>query len=241
MKILDSSNRMVSHGDQPALQIEKHSMDTEIVQTLAKEHQVELYLNNTYYTTIICTGEWLVELGLGRLFCDGLLSKSEQVECVRVSEDGSRIDIVIEQEVKKEPDLCPVLSVKWEAEDIFYMAESFEKDTPLHRLTASVHSCHLWQKKTCRFWCEDLGRHNALDKVVGYALIHEIDLRSCGVYISGRVPTDMMSKVIRAGIPLVVSKSLPTQEAVWMAEKYGVTLIGQSKGNKMVQYTGRLT
>ena len=57
------------------------------------------------------------------------------------------------------------------------------------------------------FSCEDIGRHNALDKVIGYALRHQIDLTECMVYSSGRIPTDMAMKAIYAGIPVLSSKA----------------------------------
>ena len=64
-----------------------------------------------------------------------------------------------------------------------------------------------------------------MDKAVGYALLNGIPLSECMVFTSGRVPVDMVEKVIAAGIPVLVSKSVPTAESVELAKKYNLTLI----------------
>lgn len=65
---------------------------------------------------------------------------------------------------------------------------------------------------------EDIGRHNALDKVLGWALEQGIPLGECIVYTSGRIPVDMVLKVIRAGVPVFASKAMPTAESVALAK-----------------------
>lgn len=96
---------------------------------------------------------------------------------------------------------------------------------PLHEATWSTHSCFLAYKGKIVYSCEDIGRHNALDKAIGYALMHDYDFHECAVFTTGRLPIDMITKVIRAGIPLVASKKTPTAEAVKLAQEYGLTRI----------------
>lgn len=118
------------------------------------------------------------------------------------------------------------------------MLERFKNDTPLHQQTRATHSTFLMLDGQIVFQCEDIGRHNALDKAIGYAMRNGIDLRQCAVYTTGRMPTDMVTKVIRAGIPILVSKEAPTQEAVELAAKYQLTLIGCAKNDRMLLYAG---
>ena len=99
------------------------------------------------------------------------------------------------------------------------MADAFADGSPLHGITFATHSCILAQKDHILFSCEDIGRHNALDKVIGYALRHNIDLHQCMVYSSGGIPTDMTLKVIHAGIPILSSKASPTSEAIESCKK----------------------
>lgn len=240
MKILDNYKPVVPYGNQDALQIKKSGLETKIKKNLIREHYTELYLNGEFYAKILCTAELLVELGLGRLCCDGLLRIETRVKCVWVNEDGSRIDVITDQEVEEILELRQAPDSNWKNERIFTMAKMFYEDTPLHRMTASAHSCYLWQQKGDGFWCEDIGRYNTLDKVVGYALKNRIYLGACAIYLSSRISADMMIKIIRVGIPLVVSKTFPTLEAVTLAERYGVTLIGGSSSTEMIQFTQKV-
>ena len=72
---------------------------------------------------------------------------------------------------------------------------------------------------------EDIGRHNALDKCIGYALLEQLELSECILFTTGRVPTDMVQKVIAAGIPVLASKAVPTDQAIELAKKYRLNLI----------------
>lgn len=127
--------------------------------------------------------------------------------------------------------------VKVSLELMYAFDEAFNQDMPLHEATWSTHSCFLAYKGAIVYSCEDIGRHNALDKAIGYALMHDYDFHECAVFTTGRLPIDMITKVIRAGIPLVASKKTPTAEAVELARKYGLTMIGRAKNHKMMQYT----
>ena len=119
--------------------------------------------------------------------------------------------------------------VEYKPEWIFAMAEQFARGTVLHDMTSFAHSCMLARKGEIIYSCEDIGRHNAIDKAIGYALSSDIPLSECIIYTSGRAPVDMVEKVISAGVPIMVSKSIPTAEAIEVAKKYGLTLIGRAR------------
>lgn len=99
--------------------------------------------------------------------------------------------------------------------------------------TVGVHSCILAKEGRVLVNCEDIGRHNAIDKAVGWALLNGINLEECMLYSSGRVPTDMVRKAIRAGVPVFISKGVPTVQAVKMAKEYGLKLIGSARPDSM--------
>ena len=113
------------------------------------------------------------------------------------------------------------------------MSDTFADGMPLHSVTFATHSCLLARRDEILFSCEDIGRHNALDKVIGYALRHQIDLTECMVYSSGRIPTDMAMKAIYAGIPVLSSKASPTTEAIELAKAYHLTLICAARRDRM--------
>ena len=76
------------------------------------------------------------------------------------------------------------------------------------------------------------------DKAVGFALKNRIDLRECLIYYSGRMPIDMASKAIRAGVPILASKGAPTAGAVELARKHDLTLICAARRDRMKQFAG---
>ena len=113
----------------------------------------------------------------------------------------------------------------WKPEWIFTLSEEFKNIKGIHDLTGGSHICILAREGKTLHVSEDIGRHNAVDKAVGYALNNDIPLHECMLFTSGRVPVDMAEKVIAAGVPVLVSKSVPTAEAVELAKEYGLTLI----------------
>ena len=127
-------------------------------------------------------------------------------------------------------DLLPeIRPLDWKPEWIFSCAAVFREDTPLHKKTRSTHSCFLCRNGEILFTAEDIGRHNAMDKAIGHALLHDIPLGECYLYTSGRVPTDMMRKIVYAGVPLLISKEYPTTDAAELASQHGITLIGKAR------------
>ena len=104
--------------------------------------------------------------------------------------------------------------------------------------TGCFHRAGMFDPKTGAFLrlAEDIGRHNALDKVLGWALMQGIPLEECIVYTSGRIPVDMVMKVIRAGVPVLASKAMPTRESVLLAEEFGLSLIGAARKDSMVVF-----
>lgn len=132
----------------------------------------------------------------------------------------------------------PVTPISWKAEQVFDLADRFHAGMPLHGQTWATHSCFLAKDGQLLFQCEDIGRHNALDKAIGYALRHGISLSRCMVYSSGRIPTDMAMKAIRAGIPILASKASPTAEAIALAKEYDLTLVCAARRDRMKLFAG---
>ena len=117
------------------------------------------------------------------------------------------------------------------------LAEQALRDAPLYQATQAVHSCALGRDGELLCLREDLGRHNALDKVIGCALLQGLDLSACMLFTTGRLPTDMLRKVIRAGIPLLISKTYPTELSVSLAKDTGLTLVTLRKDGAIFSWT----
>lgn len=134
--------------------------------------------------------------------------------------------------------LKPVISRKIRREWIFHLADTFRTEQPLYAATHSIHSCILSRSGTVLYVCEDIGRHNALDKACGYALLNGIPPAECEIYLSGRLPVDMVEKAVRAGFPVLAGKALPTAEAVKLAASCGLMLAGRVGTDSFVLFCG---
>ena len=107
---------------------------------------------------------------------------------------------------------------------MFELTRIFSEDNGIHSMTGAAHKSILYHKGEYII-SEDISRHNTVDKAVGTALIKGFDFSECILFTSGRVPLDMIKKVAAAGIPVLISKSVPTVESVAYARKTGMTLI----------------
>lgn len=132
----------------------------------------------------------------------------------------------------------PVSSARWTVELTRQCDLMLKKDSPLHDATRSTHSAYLFGGNHCLYQSEDIGRHNAIDKVIGRALIDRVDLTKCALYTTGRMPVDVVQKVIRSGIPLIAGKETPTAESLALASAYNLTVVGDIKHDTFTLYTG---
>lgn len=231
---------------------------------LLTEYALHVYANGRFLMTLVCTPEAIEDLVLGRLYTDGFIQSLDEVISLTIQEESFQVQVELkslsaEQADHKEQFVdtdnmgfrlvwpqrkplplqvgAPVLPA-W----IYSIAAVFEQDTVLHQKTYGTHSCFLGRKGEVLFSCEDIGRHNAIDKVIGRALRSGIDLTETILFTSGRIPLDMVEKVIRAKIPVFVTKAKPTIQSVECAAQYGLTLIGSAthKGFKIYTSSGNI-
>ncbi|MCR5508017.1 MAG: formate dehydrogenase accessory sulfurtransferase FdhD [Lachnospiraceae bacterium] len=223
-----------------------------------KEHVLNVMINEQPALRLVCTRKDLKELVAGRLLTDGFIKNAEDIYkmyfCKTENEvsvflkDDTRLEDVIRKdptcctgsrvfaEIKRPDRLKRLPEYKWEPKWVFALCEEFKREKGIHSLTGGSHLCILAREGKTLYAGEDIGRHNALDKAAGYALLNGIPLPECMIFTSGRVPVDMVEKVITAGIPVLVSKSVPTKESVDMAREYGLTLICRAWPDKFEIY-----
>ena len=206
--------------------------------TLAAEHAAAILVNEQPAFRVVCTPELLPQLALGRLLTEGWITAADEVERVAVCAQGLKISVQLrhplaaaEQAGQEVPSCCTdnlpqrEIPAAW----VDALADAMGQGLPLYRATHAVHSCLLLRAGRILYRCEDLGRHNALDKAVGCALTEGVPLAECVLFTSGRVPVDMVRKAIRAGVPALVSKSMPTVQSLELAEEYGLKLFIRQK------------
>lgn len=217
--------------------------------TLQRQHSMSVIIDGVLAYTLVCTPEHISELVVGRLFCDQVIASVNDVASLHVCRQGDVVKVELVRPAALQPSptqvstcnaareahaatvrdeaLPPLEPQPFERSWVFSLAEVFSRDTPMHRRTRGAHSCFLARGDQVLFCCEDVGRHNAFDKAVGWALLRGIDLGRCLAITSGRVPTDMAVKAIRAGIPVLLSASVPTEQALHLAQRKNLALIGR--------------
>ena len=212
------------------------------------EHAAAIYVNEQPAFRVVCTPALLPQLALGRLLTEGWIASADEVEQIAVCAEGAKVQVYLRhplptrraaaQEVAScctdnialgSPvellPLRPVPGLALQPEWVQTLTAAMYAGLPLYRATRAVHSCFVLHKGEIVFACEDLGRHNALDKAVGEMLLQDVPLAECVLYSSGRVPVDMVRKAIRAGVPALVSKSMPTIQSLELAQEYGLQLV----------------
>lgn len=214
---------------------------------IVREHMLDIYINEQLALKLVCTPMQLPELVVGRMITEGFIRGTEEVESVFICDQGRyakvflKHEISLQAELMTEPTCCTgnqtvltslnsqvmrrLAPAQWKAEWIFGMIKEFVADSKLHRSTRGTHSCYLGMEGKVLYSVEDIGRHNAMDKAIGYAAMQGLDFNRCMLFTTGRVPTDMVKKAVSAGIPVLVSKAVPTDEAVAMAGEFNLNLI----------------
>ena len=225
------------------------------------EHFLDVYVDEQLTFRLTCTASHLPELILGRLFTEGWIRSIRDVESITICGSGRSARVFLKEnllkndrqtaadreatcctgnltflEKKGKRKLQELPQISWQNAWIFALAQEFAEDSELHRQTGGTHSCYLGIGDSCVCHMEDIGRHNALDKCIGYALREQLELSECILFTTGRVPTDMVQKVIAAGIPVLASKAVPTDQAVELAKRYRLNLICRAWPDRMEIY-----
>lgn len=231
---------------------------------LAVEFPLTLDLNGNEFVTLLCTPQEVEDLAVGFLYSEGLIDRIEDVACTKFSEAEQRVTVTTSRPVSVAEKLfgkrtvttgCgrgtifyhvsdalksrPVQSdARIDGEAITDMMRHWEERTPLFQSTGCPHSAALGSVEgEILAVREDIGRHNAVDKIVGWSLRERRRLSDKIMLTTGRISSEMLIKVARAGIPLVASRSAPTELAVSFGEALGITLIGFVRGRRFNVYT----
>jgi FdhD protein len=134
-------------------------------------------------------------------------------------------------------DLLINLQITLTSSEIQRLMHEFEKRSVLFRKTGGVHASALADKEKILIYFEDIGRHNAVDKVFGKCLLEEVTCEDKMLLLSGRISSDILVKASQSGLCLIVSRSAPTSLAIKNALKLGVTLVGFARGSRMNIYS----
>lgn len=207
----------------------------DVEESVLAERKFSLHINGRIVDSQACTPESTRELALGYLHSGGYIKRAEDVLGIEIDEEAGNVFVrLAEPVVRREPE--PLSPLTWDPRTVMAHSQAFLSRSVLFRETGSVHSALMAQGAESLCFAEDLGRFNALDKCLGKALLMGADPGRCMLFTSGRLPSGIALKVIRAGIPLVVSRSAPTDASLNLASRYGLQVIGFARGDRMTVY-----
>ncbi len=176
------------------------------------------------------------EFVYGHLYAQGVIKSAGDVASLTIKNDT--VEVRLSPDRTPVPPIKEILSnLKVSHEDIFTCVKAILK-SEIFTETEAVHSAGLFldgKEKVCI--AEDLGRHHALDKVIGRGLLQGIDFTRALAASTGRQPSEMLNKCRAAGIPIIATKGVPTALAVAIAEKAGITIAGLVRGDTMIVYS----
>jgi FdhD protein len=123
------------------------------------------------------------------------------------------------------------------APQVFALVKEFQHRSQVYKATGGVHSAALCDTKNIILFSEDIGRHNAIDKIFGECMLTDLPTEDRLIITSGRISSEILFKVAKRNIPILISKSAPTNLGVKLAADFGITLIGFARGKRMNVYT----
>lgn len=126
---------------------------------------------------------------------------------------------------------------KIKSEVVTSLMNEFLNSSAEHKETRGVHSAALADAEKVLIFRDDIGRHNAFDKVVGAALLAGISLEDKAILSSGRISSEIFSKALRCRIPVLIAAGAPTNQAVKLARQVNMALAGRTRGTRTIIYS----
>jgi FdhD protein len=227
---------------------------------VAEEKPLHIFLNKTRYATIFCSPQNLAELAVGHLLSEGIIKSAEEIEKINLNANICHINLKPNVDLEKRlklskhfsriilsacggpyqpskrlPKVKSHLRVKAEVIqkcviNLNFIAETFRK-------TGGVHAAAIYKGDGCLIaFAEDVGRHNAVDKVIGSGALRKMDFSGCFLALSGRLTGDIVFKAAKAGLPIVASLSAAVDSGINIAKDVNLTLVGFVRGTRMNVY-----
>lgn len=226
------------------------------------EFPLTILLNNQELVTLLCSPRNLDYLAVGFLLSEGLLKSKDDIRKITADERRGVVHVETTAGSKEAGELAfkrlitsgcgrgtslysaadiggqneVESQTKISALEVFELVAEFQHRSQIFRDTGGVHSAALCDNKSILIFNEDIGRHNAIDKIFGECILQDIPTGDRILVTSGRVSSEIMLKAARRSIPILISKSAPTDLGVKLANDLGITLIGFVRGKRMNVY-----
>jgi FdhD protein len=236
-----------------------NDLQEETSDSIIEEIPLDIFVNYEFYAALMCTPIEVKELAIGFLFSEGVISSINSIKSIE-EKDENRVCIILKHDINVDTNSVKAITsgcgkgsvhiksleesrikviesnCKFAIKDVLKLMKEFNSKSELFKQTGGVHSCSICSENSILLFSEDIGRHNALDKVVGKALMSNMDLIDKIVMTTGRISSDIVVKVAKAGIQIIVSHSAPTTLALSIAKAANITIIGFARGSRMNIY-----
>ena len=245
-------------------QLQGKDADGQSVQLpVVAEKAITLFLNNQEIVTAMTLGDYLEELAVGFLFNQNMISQEDKIEAIGYDEELSVIVVRTVTKTNFEEKLQSKIRTSGCAQGTIYgdMIDKFDSvklsknstisksqiinlskkinTTPsLYLKAGAIHGCVLAIGDEPLIYMEDIGRHNAVDKISGVMFQNNITAADKVFYTTGRLTSEMVLKTVIMGLPILISRSGFTEAGVSLARKAGLTLIGRARGSRFVALSG---
>lgn len=230
----------------------------EVAGEVVREQPLSVYVNGEKFLTLLCSPMMLEALVVGYLWMEKVIASLEEIAHLAVSPVDGRCDVTLSHEVvlpteriltsgcgggitfRIDHRLFPPLRSRLRVrpaelgarmKDLFGAAVHYQR-------SRGIHGAALADPEGLLIVAEDVGRHNAVDKVKGEALMRGIPTEDRLLLSTGRVSSEMLLKAARMGVPVVASRTSPTEMAVALAEQLGVTVCGYVRADSLNVYAG---
>lgn len=232
---------------------------------VAEEVSLQLFVNTTFWATILCSPTNLKEFAVGHLLSEGIVKSIDEIEEVNLKEKENTCTVKLKPGIKVEDRVqisrlharvilsacgssspyqykgkTPIVesALKFRAQVIFDSVNQLNFKAVGFRQTGGLHVAAIYMANgTLVSLAEDVGRHNAVDKVIGMAALVKVDFGKCFVALSGRISGDVAFKAAKVGLPIVASLSAALSSGITIAEESNITIAGFVRGKRLNVYT----
>jgi len=226
------------------------------------EDQVELYINDACYAIFSCSPSETKELVVGHLFTEGVISKIEEIESLEICEGKVRVGLTgnaatrvpekpqmilsscCSRGLKVPPRLWMKPKIKCDRDfvvkpqTILKSSAELNSQSSVFKRTGGTHASAIFDGEGKMLGIsEDIGRHNAIDKVIGKAVLNGVEILKAMLVSTGRLTSEMVVKAASARVPIVVSMAAPTDKGIQIAEMTSLTLVGFARVRRFNVYT----
>lgn len=227
---------------------------------IVDEALVEVYINNDKKVLFMCTPQNIKELAVGHLIARGIVKSVDEIIDIKVIEDKLQVFIEAKNHNEEKYSVPNIIlsgcssatfsdeyynmeGVKSDysvsIDDIVKLSTRLVEEAELYKLSGGIHGCAIQTQDKGFCLREDIGRHNAVDKAIGIMHMDGYDLSNAVIASTGRISLDMILKAVAVNAPIVTSLSVPSNLAVKLAEKFGITIVGRVKSKSPIVYTNK--